>query len=323
MDATAPDPDETACPPAPEWSCASNGGGSDPVCLCQPSGAEVCDGHDNDCNGVVDDVDCPELFGTPSGPIADMELGPEVLVLLTDKTIETLPLAGGSPVTTLRSDIMGSPAIAVNSTSIFWIQGQMHQMGFTGLAQPDIALKGSAPYGEIAVNDTTQYYRDPSLVWKSPPYKWANAPGGGPLLVAKTVLFWAAGTKIYRSDATALDPNTQAVLVTNLVGPVFFATDGSGFFWADATGAINRALSPQFIVTNVLMGEPGISGLAVDADNIYWSTSDSLTSVLWKVPLLGGAKTKIGGVTGVAHHLIPSGNHLYFENGKLVWRVPT
>jgi hypothetical protein len=37
------------CPPAPEWIC--NRG----TCACTPSGREVCDGHDNDCDAVVDD----------------------------------------------------------------------------------------------------------------------------------------------------------------------------------------------------------------------------------------------------------------------------
>lgn len=42
------------CPPAPEWSCAfAPGHGA--ICSCAPSGPEVCDGRDNDCNGVVDD----------------------------------------------------------------------------------------------------------------------------------------------------------------------------------------------------------------------------------------------------------------------------
>lgn len=43
-----------SCPPGPEWWCGTDADRSQ-VCLCTPSGADVCDGRDNDCNGVVDD----------------------------------------------------------------------------------------------------------------------------------------------------------------------------------------------------------------------------------------------------------------------------
>lgn len=47
---------EASCPPGPEWRCGTDADrGRGPLCLCTPSGPDVCDGRDNDCNGVVDD----------------------------------------------------------------------------------------------------------------------------------------------------------------------------------------------------------------------------------------------------------------------------
>jgi hypothetical protein len=54
----------------PGWMCGSEQGETGDVCLCTPS-AEICDGKDNDCNGIVDDeptVDeaCAQSNGTGS-----------------------------------------------------------------------------------------------------------------------------------------------------------------------------------------------------------------------------------------------------------------
>src|SRR5258706_711419 len=38
------------CTRSPEWSCSAK-----MTCACVASGAEVCDGRDNDCNGLIDD----------------------------------------------------------------------------------------------------------------------------------------------------------------------------------------------------------------------------------------------------------------------------
>ena len=50
---------DSHCPPAPQWSCKAQGG-SRLLCRCQSTGAEICNGQDDNCDGQVDDnVSCP------------------------------------------------------------------------------------------------------------------------------------------------------------------------------------------------------------------------------------------------------------------------
>ncbi len=118
---------DDACPPAPEWSCASKAGAAK-VCLCQPSGEEICDGQDNDCDGVVDGKECPEPVATLMNTIADLKLSGDKLFYVTDKTIEKLDTAGGDPVV-LRKDLTGiasstsrrQPSTGSTASSTRWI----------------------------------------------------------------------------------------------------------------------------------------------------------------------------------------------------------
>jgi hypothetical protein len=320
---TKPCANDAACPPAPEWSCAMNGGNSQTVCLCAPSGPEICDGQDNNCDGVVDEGGCPELVGTATGPVVDLEATTDKLIVLTDKTIESVPQAGG-PVTNLRSSLVGVSSIALNSASIYWIQGKMHQMTFTGLAQADVNANGGPSFSDVIASDTVQVYRDPTNIWRLAPAAGYGSQGTGPMVMVKNSAFWASGTTVRYLDASAPVFTVGAKVASNQLGLQLLATDGSNCYWVGTEGAIRKVVGPAFApVVDVITGEVGVIGLAADVTNVYWSTTDGTTSTLWKIPIAGGAKAKIGAVTGTAHHLVASGNHLYFDTGTLLWRSPT
>ena len=82
------------------------------------------------------------------------------------------------------------------------------------------------------------------------------------------------------------------------------------------------AVLPSYPVMDVITGEPGITGFALDVNNVYWANGDGSTSTLWKLSRDGGAKVKMGTVTGAAYHLVPLGSYVYFETGKVIWRTP-
>jgi hypothetical protein len=324
---TKPCANDAACPPAPEWSCATKGGGSQAVCLCQPSGEDICDGQDNNCDGVVDEGGCPELIHAASGPIADLKLAGDKLVFVTDKTIEKVALTPGSAPVVLRNDTAGVEAIATSATSIGWVQGTFRKMDFLGNAAPEVAIAVTPPVKHVLLNDTVAYYSDAVGIHVfinniNKQLTWYGGPPGD-MLLANNTIYWYNSSQVTYSLVSGQDkPGT--VIAKNQPAPLFLASDGNALYWAGAEGKIRKVAPPSYnSVDELITGEPGITGLAADATNVYWATSDSLTSTLWKLPLAGGAKAKIGGVTGTARHLIPSGNHVYFETGKLIWRSPT
>jgi hypothetical protein len=50
------------------WTCANSAGSTGPVCQCTPTGTELCNGRDDDCDGVVDNgLVCNTTCITPTG----------------------------------------------------------------------------------------------------------------------------------------------------------------------------------------------------------------------------------------------------------------
>ena len=321
---TKPCDTAATCPPAPQWSCATKGG-SQEVCLCQPSGDEICDGQDNDCDGVVDGGDCPELFAASENPIGDLKVTSDKLIFVTDKTIEKLDLATGGTPKVLRTDVTGVQALAVDATSIFWIQGTFRQMDFLGNTAPETPAANSPPVTRLFVEPGYSFYLHAGGVHVKTSMVNKIWVGGAitDILVANDVIYWFKTDQISYVSTLGSTAAGTATIASTQPGPALLAYGGGALYWTSSNASIHKAAPPAYTASEVLTGEPGITGFAADTTNIYWSNGDGTNSTIWKLPLGGGSKTKLGAVNGVVHHLTPSSKHLYFETGKLIWRSPT
>jgi hypothetical protein len=132
--------------------------------------------------------------------------------------------------------------IAVDATNVYWIDtSAIMKVGVAGGAQP-IALAQPQSPANLALDASYVYWVDMSTTLMR-----ARIDGGPPELV-------------YYSSANPI--RTVAV-------------DGSGVYWADQSGNISVGVTGQ--ASRVLASNaPFVTGIALDAINVYWIGGSSI-----------------------------------------------
>jgi hypothetical protein len=184
-----------------------------------------------------------------------------------------VPIAGGAS-TTLASG--GSPeAVAVNATSVFWVdRSTVQRMLVNGSGQRTIAL-GQSNAWAVAIDATSVY--------------WANGDSGS---------MGRNGSIV----SAPLGGGNSTTLASGQDNPYAVAVDATTVYWVN-TGSTNGGGAVMAVplaggtATTLASAQDYPYAVAVDATNVYWCNGGGgmMTNdgTIRKVPLAGGAPTTI------------------------------
>jgi len=181
----------------------------------------------------------------------------------SDGRVMAVPVAGGS-VFTLAPGQNGALGIAASGTTVFWTDanGGTVMRGGTGSAPVTLA-SGQMNPSAIAVYQSTVYW---------------EAVGA--------IMRWQGGVV----QTVASDPSVGSGSLFNAI-----AAGSTGVYWtedfpANAGGGGAVVFAPLSGGVKTLAKEPtGAYGIAVDTQNVYWTTPTALV----KMPLAGGSATTL------------------------------
>lgn len=333
------------CPPAPEWTCAPLTDHPSDMCQCAPSGPEVCDGRDNDCDGVVDvGAPCSEVgFACQNGVCAcnpanlcngvceDIASDLQNCGACGNTCAAGAACFQGHCETTLASG--QSPAsLAVDAIHVYWTNNDggtsnsVRKVAVGGGAIVTLA-SGQAHPNHIALDANNVYWTDggAGTVMK------VLLGGGAPTTLAsgQTIPTGIAvdATNVYWANNS--DPS--AVMKMPLGGGAItgYASGQQSSIWNIAVDATSvYMVGHGSIVTKVPLagGDPitlapyefskasGINNVTVDATHVYWTTDDAVM----KVPVDGGAPIVLASGQHIPGGIAVDTANVYWTNG---WSV--
>ena len=225
----------------------------------------------------------------------------------SDGRVMAVPIAGGS-VFTLAPGQNGALGIAASGGSVYWTDyvssgptANCLVMSATGGALATIASAQRGSFG-IAASGTTVFWTDANggTVMRggtgSAPVTLASGQmNPTSIAVYESTVYWTVAGAIMRwqggvVQTVASDPSVGSGSLFNAIAAV-----STGVFWtedfpANAGGGGAVVFAPLSGGVKTLAKEPtGAYGIAVDTQNVYWTTPTALV----KMPLAGGSATTL------------------------------
>lgn len=338
------------CPPGPEWWCAPGDGGTAGVCQCAPTGTEICDGHDNDCNGVVDGDNwklglcgpgeaCQEdaCACLPANVCADgcKDLQHDTQNCGGCGVVCAGTCAFGRCAIELAS-AGGPTSLAIDATHVFWADfqdGAVKKVPVTGGATSVVA-GGQGWVTRVAV-------RGASLYWTANPGTTSSSSGGSSSSSSSSSGGFSSNSS---STSSGVFPGacpggsssssgapagflrrapTSGGAGVNLgshpLGAGDLALSPTDAFWL-ATGygypgedVLFRVAGSATTSTPVECGLSSPVGLLADATHVYWVNQTSPTVLILRAPAAGGTASVMATVAGSVGGLAIDATHLYWS----------
>jgi hypothetical protein len=212
--------------------------------------------------------------------------------------VMSVPIGGGTP-TTLASGEIRPTAIAVDTTSAYWIvMGEENALSIGSIMK--VPLSG----GEAITLASEQVYPSSNIV------------------VDGTKVYWAQGAAVAALMSEPLDGGIAITLVAGaqVTGIANIAVDSTSIYWTEGTvtnGFVMKAPlgggTPTMLASG--LGQPAY--IAVDATNVYWTDfgNDPLEGNVMSVPISGGSPTELASGLTAPGGIAVDGTSAYWWNG--------
>ncbi len=199
-------------------------------------------------------------------------------------SIDSIPLAGGTPTMLAMPAAAGTGALAVDATDLYWVgSGTVSKVALTG-GTPLVLTTGTVGVNTIALDADYVYFAYSSTVFRTPLAGGSMTTIGSAgttvadIAVDAAAVYYAAGT----IGAFAIDGATNQMLATASL-PQRIATDADTIYFFDGTSLSKVPKSGGDVSILAIDSYP--MDLAVDDTHVYWTSrgADGVTGAVMRV----------------------------------------